>query len=105
MQTIFGMSSLHSLDSGTVSVTNTQKHASWVPVAVLFRFESSVSGTVTVTRETGGTSFQLATVDLSGNQTAVWIPDVAYPFNLNDVLTVTSTATNGTVEIIRKAAQ
>jgi hypothetical protein len=59
------MSSLHSLENGTVSVTNTQKHASWVPVAVLFRFDAPVTAT----------------------------------------LTVTSTATNGTVEIIRKAGE
>ncbi len=100
-----GMSSIHTLATGSVSVTNTQKHASWVPVAVLFRFEAPVTGTVTVTRETGGTSFQLATVDLSGNQSAIWIPEAAYQFNLNDVLTLTSTAINGAVEIIRKADQ
>ncbi|QHI68464.1 hypothetical protein [Tichowtungia aerotolerans] len=99
------MNSLHSLENGTVSITNNQTHSSWVPVAVLFRFEAAVTGTVTITRETGGTSFQLATVDLSGNQSATWIPEAAYQFNLNDVLTITSTATNGTVEIIRKAAQ
>ena len=100
-----GMSSIHTLATGSVSVTNTQKHASWIPVAVLFRFEAPVTGTVTVTRETGGTTFQLATVDLSGNQSATWVSEADYRFNFNDVLTITSTATNGTVEIIRKADQ
>lgn len=100
-----GMSSLHSLDSGTVSVTNTQEHASWVPVAVLFRFDAPVTGTVTITRTTAETVFQLATVELTDNQSAIWIPEADYPFNVDDVLTVTSTATNGTVEIIRKASE
>jgi len=100
-----GMSSIHALASGTVSISNTQKNASWVPVAVLLRFEAPVTGTVTVTRETGGNSFQLATVDLSDNQSAIWVPEADYRFNVNDVLTVTSTANNGSVEIIRKAAQ
>ncbi|QHI69868.1 hypothetical protein [Tichowtungia aerotolerans] len=99
------MNSLHSLESGTVSVTNTQKHASWVPVAVLFRFDAPVTGTVTITRTTGETVFQLATVELADNQSAAWIPETDYRFHINDVFTVTSTATNGTVEIIRKAAQ
>ncbi|QHI70475.1 hypothetical protein [Tichowtungia aerotolerans] len=97
------MSSVHSLVTGTVSITNTQAHSSWVPVAVLFTFDEPVTATLTVTRTTGDTSFQLATVDLADNQSAAWIPEAPYIFNLNDVLTVTSTAINGTVEIIRKA--
>jgi len=99
------MNSLHSLATGSVSVTNTQKNASWVPIAVLFGFDAPVTGTVTITRTTGETVFQLATVELSDNQSAVWVPEADYRFNVDDVLTVTSTATNGTVEIIRKAAQ
>ena len=99
------MNSLHSLDSGTVSVTNTQNHASWVPVAVLFRFDAPVTATLTITRTTAETVFQLTTVELVDNQSATWVPEADYRFNLNDVLTVTSTAANGTVEIIRKAAQ
>jgi len=99
------MSSIHTLATGSVSVTNTQKHASWIPVAVLFRFEAPVTATLTVTRQTGGETFQLATVELSGTQHATWVPEADYPFNVDDVLTVTSTATNGTVEIIRKAGE
>ena len=100
-----GMSSLHSLSSGTVSVTNTQKHASWAPVAVLFRFDAPVTGTLTITRTTGETIFQLATVELTDNQSATWVPEADYPFNVDDVLTVTSSSINGTVEIIRKAGE
>jgi len=98
-----GLSSLHSLSTGTVSITNTQKNSSWHPVALLFRFNAPVTGTITVTRQTVGQTFRLATVDLSGNQYAVWLPEASIPFNLSDVLGVTSTVTNGTIEIIRKA--
>lgn len=100
-----GMNSIHTLATGTVSVSNTQKNSSWVPVAVLFKFDTPVTGTVTLTRTTADTVFQLASVELDGNQTAVWIPEADYRFELNDVLTLTSTATNGTAEIIRKAKQ
>jgi len=98
-----GMSSLHSLESGSISITNTQKNSSWVPVALLFRFDAPASGTIIVERNTGSTTFQLTTVDLSDNLSAVWTPKAPITFNLNDVLGITTTATNGTVEIIRKA--
>lgn len=97
-----GFSTVHTLSSGSIALTNIQKNSSWHPVAILFRFNTSVTGTITVTRQTAGQTFRLATVDLSGNQYAVWLPEASIPFNLNDVLSVTSSATNGTVEIIRK---
>ncbi len=97
-----GMSSVHSLESGTISITNTQKNSSWVPVALLFRFDDPATGTITVERLTGSTAFLLTSCAVSNSQYAVWIPESAFPFNLNDVLSVTSTITNATVEIIRK---
>ena len=98
-----GISSIHSLESGSVSITNTQKNSAWYPVAILFRFDAPATGTITVTRQTDGTTFQLTTVDLSDNLYAVWILEAPITFKLNDVLEVTSTVTDGTVEIIRKA--
>ncbi len=98
-----GMNSTHSLESGTVSITNTQKRSSWVPVAVLFRFDAPASGTITVERRTGSTSFLLTSCTVSNSQHAIWIPEATIPFNLNDVLNISSTITNGTTEIIRKA--
>ena len=97
-----GMSSLHSLDSGSVTITNTQKRSSWVPVALLFRFDAPATGTITVERGTGSTAFLLTSCVLSNNLHAVWVPDADIPFNLNEILSITSTVTNGTVEIIRK---
>lgn len=97
-----GMSSVHTLTTGTVSITNTQKNSSWVPVALLFRFDDPATGTITVERRTGSTSFLLTSCTLSNNQNAVWVPDAAIAFNENESLFITSTITNGTVEIIRK---
>jgi ABC-type transport system involved in Fe-S cluster assembly fused permease/ATPase subunit len=97
-----GFSTVHPLSSGTVSITNTQKRSSWVPVALLFRFTDPTSGTITVERRTGATAFLLTVCPLSNNQHAVWVPEADIPFNENDSLNITSTITNGTVEIIRK---
>ncbi|MFA6271284.1 MAG: hypothetical protein WC657_08855 [Candidatus Paceibacterota bacterium] len=97
-----GIATTHSLNSGTVAITNTQKRSSWVPVALLFRFTAPASGAITVERRTGSTAFLLTGCTLSNNQHAVWVPEADIPFNENDSLLVTSTITNGTVEIIRK---
>jgi len=97
-----GFSTVHTLNSGTVTITNTQKHSSWVPVALLFRFNAPASGAITVERLTGSTAFLLTGCTLSNNQHAVWVPEADIPFNENDSLNITSTITNGTVEIIRK---
>lgn len=100
-----GISSVHSLEQGSVSITNTQKNSSWVPVALLFKFDAPATGTITVERRTGSTAFLLTSCVVSNNLSAVWIPETAVPFNQNDVLSITSTITNATVEIIRKADQ
>ena len=97
-----GIATTHSLATGTVAITNTQKRSSWVPVALLFRFTAPASGTITVERRTGSTAFLLTSCTLSNNQHAVWVPEADIPFNENDSLNITSTITNGTVEIIRK---
>jgi len=97
-----GIATTHSLATGTVAITNTQKRSSWVPVALLFRFAAPTSGAITVERRTGSTAFLLTGCTLSNNQHAVWVPEADIPFNENDSLNITSTITNGTVEIIRK---
>ena len=97
-----GIATTHSLSSGTVAITNTQKRSSWVPVALLFRFTAPASGAITVERRTGSTAFLLTGCTLSNNQHAVWVPEADIPFNETDSLNITSTITNGTVEIIRK---
>lgn len=97
-----GISSVHSLEQGSVALTNTQKRSSWVPVALLFRFDAPATGTITIERRTGSTAFLLTSCTVSNNQYAVWVPEAAIPFNENEALLITSTITAGTVEIIRK---
>ena len=97
-----GIATTHSLNSGTVAITNTQKRSSWVPVALLFRFDAPASGAITIERRTGSTAFLLTSCTLSNNQHAVWIPEADIAFNEGDSLNITGTITNGTVEIIRK---
>jgi hypothetical protein len=97
-----GIATTHSLATGTIAITNTEKRSSWVPVALLFRFSAPTSGAITVERRTGSTAFLLTSCTLSNNQHAVWVPEADIPFNENDSLNITSTITNGTVEIIRK---
>jgi len=97
-----GMSTVHSLESGAVAITNTQKNSTWVPVALLFKFDAPATGTITVERRTGSTAFLLTSCTVTNNQHAVWVPEAAIPFNENESLFITSTITNGTVEIIRK---
>ena len=97
-----GIASTHSLNSGTVELANTQKRSSWVPVALLFKFDDPATGTITVERRTGSTAFLLTSCAVPNNQHAVWVPEAAIPFNENESLFITSTITNGTVEIIRK---
>ena len=97
-----GFSTTHSLNTGTVELANSQKRSSWVPVALLFRFTAPTSGAINIERRTGSTAFLLTGCTLSNNQHAVWVPEADIPFNENDSLLVTSTITNGTVEIIRK---
>jgi len=106
-----GIASTHSLSSGTVELANTQKRSSWAPVALLFRFDDPATGTITVERlvpcdsdlgTPGSTAFLLTSCTVSNNQHAVWVPEAAIPFNENESLFITSTITNGTVEIIRK---
>lgn len=109
-----GFTSVHSLEQGSIALTNTQKHSSWVPVALLFKFDAPATGTITIERlvpcesdlgTPGSTAFLFTSCSVSNNLSAVWIPETAVPFNLNDVLSITSTITNATVEIIRKADQ
>lgn len=98
-----GWSSTYSLGAGTVDVENEQVNSSWMPVAVLFKFDAAANGVVTVQRVSQSNTFVLGSANLSNVTSAVWTPEAEYPFGFGDVLRVTSTATNGQVQIIRSA--
>ena len=95
-----GSATTYSLGGGSVAVTNAQANSAWVPVAVLWAYREAVTGVVTVGRSSQGSVFQLSSSSVSNATSAVWVPAAKFPFVLGDVLTVTSTATNGTVQII-----
>lgn len=97
-----GISSTHTLATGTVAITNTQKRSAWHPIAILFRFNDPATGTITIQRESQNIQHLLATTTHSNNQHAIWIAPAAITFNENDILIISVTATNGTLELIRK---
>ena len=90
------------LDGGVVAVTNTQANSSWLPVAVLVRFDAAATGTIVVRRISQGNTYTLGTCTFTGATNLVWVADCEYPFGFGDVLTVTSTATGGVVQIITR---
>lgn len=98
-----GWCSTYSLGSGSVDVTNEQANSSWVPVAVLLKFDAVTNSVVTVQRVSQSNTFTLGSANLSNVTSTVWAPDANYPFSFGDVLRVTSSATNGHVQIIRRA--
>jgi hypothetical protein len=88
---------------GAVALTNSQANSSWATVAVLIRFDAASTGTATVRRESQGASFVLGTCSFAGATNLVWVPDRDYAFGFGDVLVIESTATNGVVQVMRKA--
>lgn len=98
-----GYSKTYSLGGGTVTVSNDQKRSSWVPVALLFHFTEPVNPTVSIKRLSDGNEFLLSTVTLTNVQDVTWIPEADYPFNYGDSLVISTTATNGTLELIQRS--
>jgi hypothetical protein len=92
----------YSLGTATVAVTNGQANSTWMPVAVLWSFPGVTTATVTVARTSQGNTHLLGQVAVSNSSGVIWVSEADYPFEYGDVLTVTSTDTNGVVEIIRK---
>jgi hypothetical protein len=92
----------YSLTRGTVALTNSQANSVWQPAAVLCSFVESASGTVSVSRVSQGNTFLLGRLAASNASTVIWVADTEYPFECGDVLEVSSTVTNGSVQIIRK---
>ena len=92
----------YSLAPATVALTNQQANSAWVPVAVLWSFPHATTSTLTVARTSQGSTYLLGQLAVSNSNGAIWVSEAPYPFEYGDVLTVTSTDTNGVVQIIRK---
>ncbi len=97
-----GFSHTLPLGHGTVAVTNVQANSSWIPVAVMLRYETPADAVVAVVRQSQGNLHVLGIVSVTSASSVVWIPETDFPFSLGDVLKVQSTATNGHVQIIRR---
>ena len=97
-----GWSQTFSLATGTVAITNTQANSVWEPVAVLWSYPSAATGAIEVFRASQGYTYLLSSATLTGVTSAVWVPEAPYPFATGDVLRITSAATNGVVQVIRK---
>ncbi len=98
-----GFSKTFSLSTGEVVVTNNQKRSSWHPVAILFHFTEPVDPTVSIKRLSNGTEYLLSSTTLTNVQDITWIPEADYPFNFGDALIISTTATNGTLELIQRS--
>ena len=97
-----GVATTHPLAGGTVALTNRQVNLVWAPVAVLWKFNAATNAAVGVERVSQGNTFVLGAASMSNATSAVWVPEADYPFALGDVLRLTSTTTNGQVQVIRK---
>ena len=97
-----GMVNTYPLGTGTVTISNRQANSTWFPVAVLWKFDSATDSALAVYRVSDGVSFLLSSIVVTNGTTAVWVSEAAYPFDRGDVLRMTSSATNGNVQVIRK---
>ena len=103
LATAGGFASSHRLAPGGVAVTNLQANSTWVPVAVLWKFNAATNSTLSVERISQGSTFLLSVASVSNVTSAIWVPETGYPFAMGDVLRVGSSATNGVTQVIRKA--
>ena len=97
-----GWTETYSLASGSVSVTNSQANSAWVPVAVMWKFTSTGTGTAEVSRVSQNASFMLARCVFTNVSSMVWVPEAPFPFGFGDALEIRSSVTNGVVQMIRK---
>jgi len=81
-------------------VTNAQANSSWVPVAVLVKFDAAATGTAAVKRVSQGNTYTLGICAFAGASNVVWVADCEYPFGFGDVLLFESTATNGVAQVL-----
>lgn len=90
------------MNGETITLTNQQANSVWMPVVVLWKFSPATNATLSVSRESQGNTYLLGKLSTTNACTIIWVPEADYPFQFGDVLQVTSTVTNGLVQIIRK---
>ena len=88
--------------SGVVAVSNSQANSSWTVAAVLWQYRAANTGTVTVSRASQGVSVLLGWRTYSNNTSIVWVPEGVYSFGYGEALLISSSATNGVVQVNRR---
>ena len=97
-----GAATSYRLSSGMVALTNTQANSSWVPVAILWKFDGVTNAVARVERVSQGDTYLLGVLTIPSGMCVVWVPEVSYPFAQGDVLRIVSSVTNGVVQVILK---
>ena len=90
------------LKGSPVALTNLQSHSVWMPEVVLWKFVKATNAVLTVSRVSQGNTYLIGNLSVTNASTVIWIPEVDCPFEYGDALQLTSTVTNGQVQIIRK---
>jgi hypothetical protein len=90
------------MNSVTVAVTNQQANSVWIPEVVLWKFTMATNAALTVSRVSQGNTYLIGNITVTNASTVVWIPEADYPFEYEDALQLTSTVTNGQIQIIRR---
>ncbi len=97
-----GWATTYALTNGTATVSNSQANSTWTPLAVLWKFSATTNTQLTVYRQSQGVTFVLSQFEASNTASVVWVPEAAYPFAFGDALLLTSSVSNGQVQVIRK---
>jgi hypothetical protein len=92
----------YQMNSVTVAVTNQQANSVWIPEVVLWKFTMATNAALTVSRVSQGNTYLIGNITVTNASTVVWIPEADYPFEYEDALQLTSTVTNGQIQIIRR---
>ena len=90
------------LNGTSIAVTNQQINSVWMPEVVLWKFAAATNAALTVSRVSQGNTYLIGSLSVTNASTVVWISEADYPFEYGDVLKLSSTVTNGHVQVIRK---
>lgn len=90
------------LKGPTVAVTNQHFNTVWMPEVVLWKFTAATNASLTVSRVSQGNTYVIGSLSVTNASTVVWIPEADFPFEYGDAMQLSSTVTNGQVQIIRK---
>lgn len=97
-----GFTHTYGLGNGTVAVSNSQANSSWVAVAVMLQYAGPSSGTAHVSRVSQSVRVMLGWCAFSNVTSLVWVPESSYSFSYGDALVVSTTVTNGVLQVTRR---